>query len=208
MKVCPKCFKEHNKSGIYCSRSCANSRIFSEESRRKKSIALQGLPGRGQTQESREKISSALMGNSNKPLVIRVVRLCLNCGEKFTIRETESKKFCSNSCWKKCSGGLREGSVKNYVHGVHEGYRYDSSWELIWIKWALSKSMKFERNKKGFEYFFREERHLYYPDFYLLDEDRYVEVKGIQDDLWEAKKKYFPHRLEVLGYSEIQTLIV
>lgn len=37
MKICPKCKTEHKLSGIYCSRSCANSRIFTEESRKKKS---------------------------------------------------------------------------------------------------------------------------------------------------------------------------
>lgn len=39
MKKCPKCGTEHKKSGVYCSRSCANSRKFSSEARKKKSIA-------------------------------------------------------------------------------------------------------------------------------------------------------------------------
>lgn len=42
MKECPKCNTFHNKNGIFCSRSCANSRCFSEESRKKKSLALKG----------------------------------------------------------------------------------------------------------------------------------------------------------------------
>jgi hypothetical protein len=37
MKNCPKCNSQHNLSGIYCCRSCANSRIFTEQSRKKKS---------------------------------------------------------------------------------------------------------------------------------------------------------------------------
>jgi len=37
MKVCPKCNIEHNKNGLFCSRSCANSRTWSEEDKRKKS---------------------------------------------------------------------------------------------------------------------------------------------------------------------------
>ena len=36
MKTCPKCNTEHNKTGNFCSRSCANSRKFSEESKEKK----------------------------------------------------------------------------------------------------------------------------------------------------------------------------
>jgi hypothetical protein len=36
-KNCPKCNIEHSNKGIYCCRSCANSRTFTEESKRKKS---------------------------------------------------------------------------------------------------------------------------------------------------------------------------
>jgi len=44
MKQCPKCNKTHTKSGTYCSRACANSRVFSDEAKLKKSIALKGKP--------------------------------------------------------------------------------------------------------------------------------------------------------------------
>lgn len=40
MKICPKCGTEHDKSGTFCSRSCANAREWSEESKQKRSIAL------------------------------------------------------------------------------------------------------------------------------------------------------------------------
>lgn len=39
MKTCPKCQKEHEKTGIYCSRTCSNSRTFSPEAIKKKSAA-------------------------------------------------------------------------------------------------------------------------------------------------------------------------
>ena len=44
MKVCPKCNNNHNKSGTYCSRSCANSRVVTKESNIKRSNALKGKP--------------------------------------------------------------------------------------------------------------------------------------------------------------------
>ena len=44
MKQCPKCNVNHDKSGIFCSRSCANSRVFSDEAKLKKSVALKGKP--------------------------------------------------------------------------------------------------------------------------------------------------------------------
>lgn len=42
MKYCPKCGSEHSKSGTFCSRGCANSRVFSDEAKLKKSVALKG----------------------------------------------------------------------------------------------------------------------------------------------------------------------
>ena len=40
MKECPRCNTKHNKNGTFCSRSCANSRIQTEEIRKKKSETL------------------------------------------------------------------------------------------------------------------------------------------------------------------------
>jgi hypothetical protein len=37
MKVCPKCGTEHDKNGVYCSRSCSNSRTWTDEDKKKKS---------------------------------------------------------------------------------------------------------------------------------------------------------------------------
>lgn len=39
MKTCPKCSTSHSKSGTYCSRKCANSRVWSIEDKQKKSKA-------------------------------------------------------------------------------------------------------------------------------------------------------------------------
>lgn len=36
MKICPKCNTQHEKSGKYCCRSCANSRTFTQDSKEKK----------------------------------------------------------------------------------------------------------------------------------------------------------------------------
>lgn len=41
MKTCPKCQTQHSNKGAYCTRKCANSRIFTEEAKRKKSAANQ-----------------------------------------------------------------------------------------------------------------------------------------------------------------------
>lgn len=58
MKVCPKCESEHDKPGTFCSRKCANSRIFSEEAKRKKSQANKGRASwsKGLTKDDSDRI--------------------------------------------------------------------------------------------------------------------------------------------------------
>lgn len=59
MKQCPKCNVEHNKSGTFCSRTCANSRVFSDSAKLKKSIALKGKPSK-QSPYDRKKAAEKL----------------------------------------------------------------------------------------------------------------------------------------------------
>ena len=40
MKQCPKCNAEHTKSGKYCSRKCANSKVWTEEQKKQRSETL------------------------------------------------------------------------------------------------------------------------------------------------------------------------
>jgi hypothetical protein len=65
MKICSKCNIEHNKPGIFCSRSCANSRTWSEEDKKKKSESIKknfienghprlGKPGWTHTEKDKE----------------------------------------------------------------------------------------------------------------------------------------------------------
>lgn len=57
MKQCPKCLNSHNKTGIFCSRSCANSRIFSDDAKLKKSVALSGRSTSRSFQTPEEKLA-------------------------------------------------------------------------------------------------------------------------------------------------------
>jgi hypothetical protein len=72
MKHCPKCNTTHNNSGTFCSRSCANSRIQTEEIRKKKSLATKkwlnlnghpkkGKPGKLHTEENKLKIKNGVL---------------------------------------------------------------------------------------------------------------------------------------------------
>ena len=46
MKTCPKCNTLHSKPGIFCTRTCANSRAWSDQDKANKSIANLGKCGK------------------------------------------------------------------------------------------------------------------------------------------------------------------
>jgi predicted nucleic acid-binding Zn ribbon protein len=60
MKTCPKCGTAHERSGKFCSRSCANSRTFSNdalEKKRKKSLTFWSqFDAEGRKQHNKEKM--------------------------------------------------------------------------------------------------------------------------------------------------------
>ena len=63
LKVCPKCNTEHNKPGLYCSRSCANSRAFTAEAKNKKSLANKKFYD-ALSPEKKQEITARLSGTS------------------------------------------------------------------------------------------------------------------------------------------------
>ena len=54
MQICPKCNKEHNKPGTYCSRSCANTRTHTEETKRKIGHAVKKSPNKRRPMSAEE----------------------------------------------------------------------------------------------------------------------------------------------------------
>ena len=101
MKICPKCYVQHEKTGTFCSRKCANSRGPRSDDFKKRVSAT--LRGRKQTEERRLKTSGSLNGSwkggISRP---RVIKKCTQCKDEFT---GQSKTiYCSQECWKKaCS---------------------------------------------------------------------------------------------------------
>lgn len=66
---------------------------------------------------------------------------------------------------------------------VYNGIKFDSSWEVDVAKYLDKNNIKWERVKTGFKYLYENKYHHYYPDFYLIDLNYYIEVKGYQRDI-------------------------
>lgn len=181
MKKCPKCGEEHDKPGLFCSRHCANSRVRSNESKIKTANTMKGYH-----------FGSAVLKE-------KVVKRCPVCDKSFEILKCHSKKiYCSKKCfndsngkYRKPSGGKRPGSGRG-KKGWYKGYWCDSSWELAYVIYNLEHNIKFERNKEGFEYEFKNKKYKYYPDF-ILEDGTYIEIKGFKTEQSKTKESNFTH---------------
>lgn len=157
MKTCPKCNCTHLKNGIFCSRKCANSRVWSIEDKLKKSKANIGK----------------IPHNKGKFKYPVIERNCLCCAEKFEIRENSNKKYCSRKCANRNSGGYREGSGRSYS-GYYKGIYCGSTYELCWVIYQLDHNIKFER----FPGFLESNGKKYFPDF--IQNGKIIEIKGYE----------------------------
>ena len=98
MKICPKCEAEHNKPGTFCSRACANSRKFSEESRLRKSKAVKAFYKENEPKPSKFKGSKRPIERTEKQLK--------TCIEK-SIVKFQNGQVKDNSTLKKVLAHLR-----------------------------------------------------------------------------------------------------
>lgn len=63
--------------------------------------------------------------------------------------------------------------------------------------------IKWRRPTEKFPYTFDEKLRYYTPDFYLIDENTYVEIKGYKTPKDEAKWKCFPANLRILRGEDL-----
>jgi hypothetical protein len=175
MKKCNRCSKEHDGtfgSGNYCSISCANSRTFSEESKKKKSKA------------NKNQIPWNKGVNWGT-----VISKCLHCGGNIEHWKSTPKKYHAE-CWLKVSGGYKKGSGIG-KSGWYNGYWCDSSYELAWIIYQLEHNQPFERNKVRYEYQWNGKAKEYIPDF--IQNDNIIEIKGYLTEQTKVKLKSVPN---------------
>lgn len=92
-------------------------------------------------------------------------------------------------------------------HGYYNGIYCDSLWELCYVIYAKDHNINIIRNKKSFKYIYENQEHLYFPDFYNLDTDTYIEIKGYKDKKAKSKQEQFPLKLEVLEKLQMLPII-
>jgi hypothetical protein len=85
---------------------------------------------------------------------------------------------------------------------IYKGFKLKGTWELETAKWLDRQNIKWTNISKGFDYEWKGSTHIYYPDFYLIEYDRYIEVKGYERERDREKWKVIKN-LIVIKKEEI-----
>lgn len=159
-KTCKKCRIDHNKSGEFCSRSCANSRSHSKE--------------------TKSKISNTLKSDNTKARDTLILVNCTICKSEFYKKKYSKKHLCSKNCYslnlKNKAGGIRENSGRSksgYYHGIYCG----STYELVYVMYRIANKLPVNRYD-GFIAYGNNKK--YFPDF--IEEKCIIEIKGFETE--------------------------
>lgn len=226
--ICQKCGKEYNvelteeqynkgKYSKFCSRSCANGHIVSEETKRKISKGVKKSETYKINNElaHKNRIKTRLKNDTTNSLEIidgKLIRhyKCKECGKDFTKlteRNISGVRYCSAECKHKYlsahTGGYRDGSGRG-KSGWYKGIKCDSSWELAFVIYHLDNNLKIERCKEKRKYIFENKEHYYFPDF--ITDEGIIEIKGFKTEQWLAKEKQNPD-IKVFYKNDIQPYI-
>lgn len=100
------------------------------------------------------------------------------------------------------------GIIRSQKIRTHEykGVKLHGKWELRYAQYLDEKNIRWFRPTEQFAYAFEGKQRKYTPDFYLPDEDLYVEIKGYVTSKDLAKWRDFPKRLRILTGKELNEI--
>jgi hypothetical protein len=120
-------------------------------------------------------------------------------------REAARRERLSEIALARGLGGYERGSGRG-KKGWYCGYWCDSTYELVFVVWALDHEIPFERNTHVFHYEFGDKVLRWTPDFRLPD-GTFVEIKGYLSDQALAKFAFFLPSLQVLTLAELGPML-
>lgn len=207
MNSCKWCDKEcmNNRSLVSHEIRCKlnTKRIISNFVKYNRERREKGLPGHNQftkakregrsikvSAETREKISKA---NKNKKYSAAERKYRSKIMKQAVLDHPESYS-ANNVC----------GRTKLIEYN---GYSLNGSWELLVAKYLDLNNIQWTNIiNTGFTYNWDNSNHLYFPDFYLINENVYVEVKGYERERDSCKWRDFPEKLIILKLAEINLI--
>ena len=233
MIICEKCGRECKRQGDYTQHArhcqgkknclkCDKDITWTRKSTKFCSIACQASfnkKGIHLTDQHKKKLSDYKgrepwnKGKSRTYSYADQVKItCKECEKEFFVLWNQRhRKFCSLKC--SISFNTRNGITGGgrgkkcwYESPIAGRIHLQSSWELAYAKYLDTLNINWKRNTNKFAYEFEGKTHNYIPDFYIIDNDTFVEIKGIETEQDRAKWKAFPFRLRILKRKELKEM--
>ena len=193
----------------YCGKVCKNKNSLAQHEIRCKEnpnkISLDYLSNRDQSLIKRNPSNQFIKAKElglPQPTIAASTRLKLSNVWKGKKHSEDSKQRISKAMQiavrenpDSYSSSNVNGRVKKVIY---KDITLDSQWEVDFVVWLDEKGVIWERPNKGFEYDYKDKKHIYYPDFYLPDYNVYVEVKGYKRDKDEYKWKVINNLIIIL----------
>lgn len=104
--------------------------------------------------------------------------------------------------------GTWHASLARNMHYTYNGVDLHGTWELKYAEWLDLNNIAWRRPSESFAYIFEGTEHKYTPDFYLIDSNTYIEIKGYKTYKDQAKWEQFPKdlTLKVLMADDLLSL--
>ena len=214
MKNCKNCNKLlQNQSALFCGKSCAatynnrNRKPRTEESKAKTALAVCKSMGIEYTPKTQPKPNPLIRATKNGHPYTKVNQ-CTYC-KKFFNSEKRNSTTCSDKCFIDVKTKLNNRGKKC----VYKGITFDSLWEKKVAIFLESKNMNWDRPEVSLPWFDRKgKQRKYFPDFYLIDYNIYLDPKNKQvqkdqEEKLEYLKKNYDNIIvgtldEILAYLE------
>lgn len=199
MNTCPKCGISHDKKGKFCSRTCANSRTWTDDDKQKKRESALNW---WNTLDSEQRVLLSDQRRTQMNDVIHIPKcyrknyivtestkqkLRYSRIGKSTITPTGRKKLANLAKVRNLGGHTSKRKLKyvlldgSYVY-LQSGYeiKYATFLDDNNIRWNRPPPLNWV-DDEGIE-------HKYYPDFYLLDYNVFVDTKNDYLIIKDAEK--------------------
>lgn len=168
------------------------------------------------TKEYTNQFSKAKKLNLAKPIVSDETKKKLSIAAKKQIWSKERKERHSivmTEAAKIHSDSYSANNVcgRTKLFEIYDSYgnltKVNGSWELLVANYLSDHNIKWTNQiNELFIYPFKGKDRRYYPDFYLPDYDKYIEVKGYERERDKIKWSYFTKALIIIKLNEINLI--
>ena len=140
-----------------------------------------------------------------KPKILNKTRKKLSNAIKKRTKEFNKNNGLkiSKTIVEKVKSGTWHTSLAKNMHYNYNGIDLHGTWELKFAQYLDLNNIKWIRPREKFKYFYDNKERYYTPDFYLIDLDVYIEIKGFKTKKDEAKWVQFPKKLKILFKNDL-----